>query len=122
MWAPTSEPFSTTTTSLLADLGGELLQADRGGEPGRAGADDDDVEIHALAFGQRHPRLSFSSSDHRSVAGPAVPAAVSSDSKLERQVADAETKGKVPFAAPGGLGRIPIHPPHPEVPERSEGL
>ncbi len=50
MWAPTSEPFSSTTTeSSLAVLGGELLQADGGGEPGRARADDDHVELHGLA-------------------------------------------------------------------------
>ena len=40
---------------LIAALGGKLLQPDRRGEPGRSGADDDDVELHGLAlddFGQ----------------------------------------------------------------------
>jgi hypothetical protein len=36
---------------VAAGLGGELLQADRGGEARRAGADDDDVVRHRLAFG-----------------------------------------------------------------------
>ena len=49
IWAPTSEPFSTTTTDVS---GVELLQPDRGGEPGRPGADDDDVELHRLAGGK----------------------------------------------------------------------
>ena len=35
-----------------AELGVELLQADRGGEPGGPGADDHDVEFHRLAGGQ----------------------------------------------------------------------
>ena len=34
------------------DVGRELLQPDRGGEPGRAGADDHHVEFHRLAGGQ----------------------------------------------------------------------
>ena len=34
-----------------AELGRQLLQPDRGGKPGRAGADDDDVELHGLAGG-----------------------------------------------------------------------
>ncbi len=52
IWAPTSEPFSSTTTETsLPLLGGELLQPDRGGEPRGPGADDDDVELHGLAFG-----------------------------------------------------------------------
>ncbi len=49
MCAPTTEPFSTTTTERL---GVELLQADRGGKARRPGADDDDVVIHRLAGGQ----------------------------------------------------------------------
>ena len=49
MCAPTSEPFSTTTTEIS---GVELLQPDRGGEPGRARADDHDVEFHRFARGQ----------------------------------------------------------------------
>ena len=43
---------------LLARLGGKLLQPDRGGEPRRSGADDDDVELHGFAlydFGQNRP-------------------------------------------------------------------
>ncbi len=43
----------------------DLFQADRGGEPRRAGADDDDVELHAFALRQcvrqglmRHSRVS----------------------------------------------------------------
>ena len=32
-----------------AEFGRELLQPDRGGEAGGAGADDHDVEFHALA-------------------------------------------------------------------------
>ena len=50
MWAPTAEPFSTTTTdsSLPASVG-ELLQADRRRQTGRAGTDDDDVELHRLS-------------------------------------------------------------------------
>ena len=35
---------------LIASLGGKLLQPDRGGEPGRSGADNDDVELHGLAL------------------------------------------------------------------------
>ena len=35
---------------LLALLGGKLLQPDRRGEPGRSGADNDDVELHGLAL------------------------------------------------------------------------
>ena len=35
-----------------AEIGIELLEADRGGEPGRPGADDHDVELHRLAGGQ----------------------------------------------------------------------
>ena len=31
-------------------LRGELAQSDRGGQPRRAGADDDHVELHALPF------------------------------------------------------------------------
>ena len=34
---------------LVRALGGELLEADRGGQPGRAGADDRDVVFHRLA-------------------------------------------------------------------------
>ncbi len=50
MWAPTAEPFSTTTTdSSLPASRGELLQPDRGGQTGRARADDDDVELHRLS-------------------------------------------------------------------------
>ncbi len=50
--APTSEPFSRTTTEIsFSRLGGELLQPDRGGQPRGPGADDDDVELHDLAFG-----------------------------------------------------------------------
>ena len=40
----------TQTAELAARSGGELLQADRGGEPGGAGADDDHVVIHPLAL------------------------------------------------------------------------
>ena len=50
MWAPTSEPFSRTTTERF---GIELLQPDRRGESGRPGADDDDVEFHCLTHGRR---------------------------------------------------------------------
>ena len=35
-----------------AEFGIELLEADRGREPGRPGADDHDVELHRLAGGQ----------------------------------------------------------------------
>ena len=34
---------------LVRALGGELLQADRGGQAGRAGADDRDVVLHRFA-------------------------------------------------------------------------
>jgi hypothetical protein len=34
------------------DVRRELLEPDRGGEPGRPGADDDDVELHRLAGGK----------------------------------------------------------------------
>ena len=50
MCAPISEPFSrmhTETSRLL--LCRELLQADRGGEPRRAAADDHDVVFHRFA-------------------------------------------------------------------------
>ena len=47
MWAPTSEPFSSTVTAdLAAGLLGELAQAYRGGEPGGARAHDHYVELH----------------------------------------------------------------------------
>ena len=36
---------------VLALLGGKLLQPDCGSEPSRPGADNDDVELHGLAFG-----------------------------------------------------------------------
>ncbi len=50
IWAPTAEPFSTTTTeSSRARFGGELLQPDRGGETRGASPDDDDVELHRLS-------------------------------------------------------------------------
>ena len=37
---------------VLAGFGGELLQADRGGEAGRPGADDDNVVFHGFARGR----------------------------------------------------------------------
>ena len=40
--------FEDADGKLAARFGGELLQADRGGEAGRAGADDDDVIGHRL--------------------------------------------------------------------------
>ena len=40
----------------LALLGRELLEPDRRGEPGGAGADNDDVEFHGLAFGHFGPK------------------------------------------------------------------
>ena len=50
MCAPTSEPFSSTTTdSSLPGRGGELLQADGGGKAGGARPDDHHVEVHRLA-------------------------------------------------------------------------
>ena len=49
IWAPTSEPFSTTTTVMSAT---DLLEADGGGEAGGAGADNNDIEFHRLAGGQ----------------------------------------------------------------------
>ena len=51
MWAPTSEPFSRTQTVIS---GGELLQADGGGEAGGAGADDHDVIFHGFALDVFH--------------------------------------------------------------------
>ncbi len=42
--------FQDDDRNLLTLLGGELLQPDRGREPGRAAADDDDVELHGFAF------------------------------------------------------------------------
>ena len=52
MCAPTSEPFSTTTTDTSPPLfRGALLQADGGGEAGRTRADDHHVEVHRLAGG-----------------------------------------------------------------------
>ncbi len=50
MWAPTAEPFSTTTTdSSLPASARQLLQADRRRQAGRAGTDDDDIEFHRLS-------------------------------------------------------------------------
>ena len=50
MCAPTSEPFSSTTTEIsLPALRGELLQPDGGGKTGGAGADDHHVALHRLA-------------------------------------------------------------------------
>jgi hypothetical protein len=42
--------FEHDDGDVLALFARELLQPDRGGETGRAGADDHDVELHALAF------------------------------------------------------------------------
>ena len=42
---------------VLAGLGGELLEPDRGGKPGGAGADDHDVELHGLALDHSRSRL-----------------------------------------------------------------
>ena len=51
--APTSEPFSSTTTETsLAVLRGELPQADRRGEAGGPCPDDHHVEVHTLAWRQ----------------------------------------------------------------------
>ena len=44
--------------NVVALLGGKLLQPDGGGEPGRPGADNDDVELHGLAFGNVVQNLS----------------------------------------------------------------
>ena len=50
MCAPTSEPFSSTIDGELAPgAGSELLEANGGGEPGGAGADDHHVALHRLA-------------------------------------------------------------------------
>ena len=46
--APTSEPFSTTTT---VRLGIELLEPNRGGQARRPRADDHDIEFHRLSRG-----------------------------------------------------------------------
>ena len=45
MWAPGSEPFQHDD----ACVGLQLLEPDGGGEPGRAGADDDHVVLHRFA-------------------------------------------------------------------------
>ena len=56
MCAPTSEPFSTTTTEIS---GRDLLEPDRGGKARRPGADDHDVEFHRFAGGKLgHVKLS----------------------------------------------------------------
>ena len=59
MWAPTSEPFSTTTTA--RGLGRSCFSRIAADEAGRAGADDHHVVLHALAghglrLGQIHRR------------------------------------------------------------------
>jgi hypothetical protein len=45
--------FQYADAELASGLGGELLEADAGGEAGRTGADDHHVIGHRLAFG--HP-------------------------------------------------------------------
>ena len=54
--APTSEPFSSTTTESSV----HLLQPDRRRQTSGAGAHDDHVEFHALAFDNRHQSSAFS--------------------------------------------------------------
>jgi hypothetical protein len=50
MWAPGSEPFlEHDHRDLLALLGGQLLEPDRGGQAGRAATHDDDVVLHGFA-------------------------------------------------------------------------
>ena len=50
MCAPGSEPFSSTTTDTsLPCSAASCLQPDRGGQAGRAAADDDDVVFHRFA-------------------------------------------------------------------------
>ena len=49
MWAPTSEPFSRTTTEMSCPaVGCKLLQANGGRQSGRARADDHTIELHCL--------------------------------------------------------------------------
>ena len=66
MCAPGSEPFSSTTTETsLRVLRRQLLQANRGGQAGRAGADDRHVVLHrfaraVLGRGSRRRSLLFS--------------------------------------------------------------
>ena len=55
MWAPTSEPFSSTQTE---SIGRQLLQADGGGEAGRAGAHDHDIIFHRFALNLFHRQFS----------------------------------------------------------------
>ena len=58
MCAPTSEPFSSTQTLISCCCSrGELLQADRRGQPGGAGADDDDVVLHRFALSHFSPSM-----------------------------------------------------------------
>ena len=47
--APTSEPFSTTTTEVVRR---KLLEPDGSGETRRPGADDDHVELHRFTGGK----------------------------------------------------------------------
>ena len=51
IWAPTSEPFSSTQTEISR---GKLFQADGGGKTGRTGADDDDIILHRFALNLIH--------------------------------------------------------------------
>ena len=64
MWAPTSEPFSSTATEISTRRRGELLQTDRGRQAGGPGADDDDVVVHRLAFDVFAHRLTVQARDH----------------------------------------------------------
>ena len=48
--------FEDADRNLAPGLGGELLQADRSGQAGRAGADDHDVIGHGFAFAHRSSR------------------------------------------------------------------
>ena len=53
-WLPISPPFSITMTeSSLPAACGELAQADRAGQTGRAAADEQDVDFEAIALSHR---------------------------------------------------------------------